>query len=325
MELDLNKRLVENVMKYIPKNKKPVMYLVNTLNISRESAYRRIRGDIPFTVAEMITLATKLEFSIDTVYEQEKQNYAFYDFSRIENKSADFFLLMIKKYNEMLEKMSYSKKVEIMMAFNTFPPPFYASFSNLFKFTYYKWLYQDKEVNRNMSFSETIMSDEIIVLQKKMKINMMKSTNVILILDMNIFLNLIKEIQYFYQRKLLTDEELILLKEDTLHLIELYEEMVQTGIFGSARIQLYLSSLCVNSNAVYYSYDDKIDPLFWIFTVNPVVIQNTEFASMQKKWLNSLKRQSALISQSNEILQAEFFFQQHDYIDKYLSVENALF
>jgi len=323
MEIDLNKRLVENVLKHIPKNKKPVIYLVNTLNISRESAYRRIRGDIPFTVAELIILATKLEFSIDDIYDQEKQNHAFYDFSRIEKNSTNFFLLMLKKYNEILEKLSYAKKVEVMMAFNTFPPPFYTNFLNLFRFTYYRWLYQDNEINRNTSFSETPIPDEVILLQKKMRGNIMKGSNVTFILDMDIFLNLIKEIQYFYQRKLLTDDELLSLKTETLHLIEQYEDIVQTGMSGGAKIELYLSSLFVNSNTVYYRYDDKIDPLFWIFTVNPVVIQNAEFTSMQLKWLNSLKRQSALISQSNEILQAEFFFQQRDYINKYLSADNT--
>jgi len=324
MELDFNKRLVENVLKHIPKNKKPVVYLVNTLNISRESAYRRLRGDIPVTVAELITLATKLEFSIDNAYDQEKQNHAFLDFSRLEKGAANFFVLMLKKYNELLEKLSYAKKLEVMMAFNTFPPPFYVNYLNLFKFAYYKWLYQDNEINRNVSFSEIAIPDEVIHLQRKMKGNLIKGTGVTLILDMEIFLNFIKEIQYFYHRKLLTNEELLLLKKETLYLIEQYEEMVQTGVYGSTKIQLYLSSLCVNSNTVYYKYDDKTEPLFWIFTVNPVVIQNTEFASMQLKWLNSLKRQSALISQSNEILQAEFFFQQREYIEKYLAVENIL-
>jgi len=323
MESDLNKRLVENVLKHIPENKKPVIYLVNTLNISRESAYRRMRGDIPFTVEELITLATKLEFSIDDVYDQEKQNHAFFDYSRMGKGATNFFLIMLKKYNELLEKISYSKKVEIMMAFNMLPPPFYSNFNNLFKFVYYKWLYQDTEINRNMLYSEIVLPDEIAILQKKLKKNILKNANVTFILDMGIFLNLIKEMQYFHQRKFITNDELLLLKEEMQHFIGFYEDMVQTGLHESAKIQLYLSTLCVNSNTVCYKYDDKVDPLFWIYTINPVVIQNAEFASMQLKWFNSLKRQSALITQSNEILQAEFFFQQREYIDKYLSVDNA--
>jgi len=323
MESELNKKLITKVLNQIPKNRKVVYYLVNKLNISRESAYRRIRGDIPFTVDELITLAVDLEFSIDALFEQERQNNAYYDFTRIENKSDNFFIVMLNNYSELLEKINQSKKVESMMAFNTFPPPFYAEFSHLFKFSYYKWLYQESEISRNNPYSEVILPDEAMLFQKKIQENMVRGKSMTLILDMNIFLNLIKEIQYFYQRKLLNNEELLSLKEDLLHLIEQYEKMAQTGTFGALKSQLYLSSLCINSNTVCYYCDDKTEPLFWIFTINPVIIQNTGFASMQIKWLNSLRRQSSLITQSNEIMQAEFFFQQRDYVEKYLTTENS--
>ena len=323
MESELNKRIVANVLRYIPKNKKPIIYLANTLKISSESAYRRIRGDVPFTIEELVTLATCLDFSIDAIYDQEKQNHSFYDLSRTGKNTTDFFLLMLIKYNELLEKMKHAKRIETTMALNTFPPLFYTDFLNLFKFMFYKWLHQDKAVYRNIPFSGTVLPDEVNIFQRKMKGNFIHGNNVVLILDINIFLNLIKAIQYYYHRKLLTNEELLLLKKDTLHLIEQYENMVQTGKYGLSKVQLYLSSLCVNHNTVYYNYDDKVEPLFWIFTINPVVIQNAGIISMQLKWLNSLKRQSALITQSNEIMQAEFFSRQREYIDKYLTVENT--
>jgi len=324
MESDINKKLVANVLNCIPKNKKPAMYLVNTLNISRESAYRRIRGDIPFTIQELVTLAVNLEFSIDHIFDQEKQNHTFLDILRMGENTNDFFLLMLEKYNGLLENLSHAKNLEVLTALNSFPPPFYVNFSNIFKFTYYKWLYQDSEIFRNTSYSDIVLPEEAVVLQKKIKENMNQKVNVTLILDVKIFLNLIKEVQYFYHRKLLTDGELHLLKDDILRLIDQYEEFSQTGSFGSAGIQLYLSSLCINSNTACYKYDDKTEALFWMFTINPVIIQNSGFAPIQMKWLNSLKRQSALITQSNEIMQADFFSQQKDYIEQYLSVDNAI-
>ena len=322
MDTELNKKLVVTVLKNISENKKPVPYLVNILNISRESAYRRIRGDIPFTVEELVTLAADLEFSIDILFEQEKQNRSFYDYMSAEKNSSDYFAIMLKKYSELLEKLSYAKKLETIMAFNSFPPPFLVSFPNLFKFSYYKWLYQDKEISRNGSYSSLVLPDVAYIFQRKMRGNLFQGKNTILIFDANIFLNLIKEIQYFYNRKLLSNEELLLIKEDVLRMIEHFEESCQTGSYESTKIQLYLSSLCVNSNTIYYNYDDKAEPLFWLFTINPVIIQNQGFVSMQIKWLNSLRRQSALITQSNEIMQAEFFFKQREFVEMYLKVEN---
>ena len=323
MDSELNKKLVTTILKHISENKKPINYLVNTLKISRESAYRRMRGDISFTLQELVLLTADLEFSIDSVFEQERQNRSFYDYTRNEKNPYDFFVLMLKKYSELFEKLSFAKRLETIMAFNSFPPPFCASFSNLFKFVYYKWQYQNKEIARTESYSNLVMPDSVFVFQRKLKGSLIQGKNVTLILDVNIFLNLIKEIQYFYNRKLLTNEELALIKEDTIRLIEQYEEITRTGTLGGTRIQLYLSSLCVNTNTIYYSFDDKIEPLFWLFTINPVIIQNVGFVSMQMKWLNSLKRQSALITQSNEIMQTKFFFKQREYINMYLTVENV--
>jgi hypothetical protein len=321
MESELDKKLIATVVKNVPKNQKTVNYLVNKLHLSRESAYRRIRGDIPFTVNELTILAVDLNFSIDHLLEGEKQNHSFYDFTRTGKNSTNYFLLMLRKYNELLEKINDSKKLETIMAFNSFPPIYYAGYFYLYKFAYYQWLFQENGISRSDTLSKIAVPDEILYLQKKVRANSTHEKDSTLILDVNIFLNLMKEIQYFYQRKLITNEELLLLKEDILHLIKHFEDVAQSGFDGPTKVQLYLSSLCVNSNTVCYRFDDKVEPLFWIFTINPVVIQNPEFASMQLKWLNTIKRHSALITQSNEIMQADFFSQQLEYTDRYLNTD----
>jgi len=323
MEFNLNKRIVASILKQIPENEKPAVYLINILNISRESIYRRLRGDIPFSIEELIKLASNLDFSIDTIYDFEKQNKAFFEFSIIGDNSSDFFVLMLKNNNELLERIKNAKKAEAIMAFNFLPPPFFICFVNLFKFIYYKFLYHNNDSFRNIHYSKTVLPDDAVILQGKMKEELFAGDNVDLILDMNIFLNLIKEIQYCYQRKLLTNEELLMLKEDTLLLIAQFENLVQTGMYGKTKIHLYLSSLCITSNTIYYNYDNIVEPLFWMFTLNPVIIKNVKIISLQLQWLHLLKRQSALITQSNEILQTEFFFQQRSYIEKYLSIDNA--
>jgi len=319
MEIELNKRIVTSILKHIPKNNNQVDYLANTLNISRESAYRRIRCAIPFTVEELVTLAINLDFSIDTIYENEKHNHSFHDLSQMQNNTDDFFVLMLKNSYELIENIRVAKKREAIMALNTFPPLLYVNYPALFKFMYYKWLIQDNDSSQSKLFAETVLPDKAILFQKKIKGNILSCEKVVLILDMNVFLNLIKEIQYYYNRKLLTNDEIILLREDILRLIEEFERIVQTGTYRYAKIQIYLSSLCINLNSIHYSYDENVEPLFWIFTIYPVIIKNAKIISMQLKWINMLKRQSALITQSNEIMQAEFFFRQREYVNKYLS------
>jgi hypothetical protein len=321
MKANTNQKLVELVLRNIPFNVKPVSFLMESLDLSRESAYRRIRGEIPFSIEEIAQLSYLLKFSIDEVLIGMRKDRAFFDFIPETSDSCSAFLLMLQKsYNRIDTIIKYGDS-ETLCAFNRILPICTVFQDQIFKFTYYKWVHQNKKVSSNQDFSDFTIPQELIEWQKKLQIVIKKFNNATLIFDPNIFLNLIKDIVYYHQRALINNADLAILKEELLLLIELYENIARTGVFGpDAYTYLYLSPLCVNANIGYATYAHTCESLFWIFTVNPIFIYNPEIFAIQKKWLNSLKRQSTLISQSNEILQTEFFNTQRGYLDDYLKV-----
>ena len=65
MKKNLNSVLIAIVLDKIPTTIKPVSYLMELLNLSRESAYRRLRGEISFSFEETAKLSTALDFSVD--------------------------------------------------------------------------------------------------------------------------------------------------------------------------------------------------------------------------------------------------------------------
>jgi hypothetical protein len=321
MAVDLNKKLIANTLANIPKNIKPVVYLSNTLDMSRESAYRRLRGEIPFTLQEIATLAINLGFSLDIALEEEKQDNVFFDVSKKQPYTFDFFAFMLKKYEKFLERINSVQNMESMTALNFLLPPYCSISDNLLKFAYYKWLYQDSISSFNQLYANVSLPNDIYPLQKRIKEKLYHSGNNIFILDNSIFLNLMEDIRYFYQRKLINEAELMLLKKEMLILIDRYEDIIKTGIVGTdAKVQFYLSSLPVNSNVSFHIYDNKMESQLWVFAIGLIEVQDINFNQMQKKWFNSLKRQSALITQSNEIMQVEFFSRQREYVESYLSV-----
>jgi hypothetical protein len=316
METDFNKKLITAILKNIPGNIKPVAYLTGVLGMSRESAYRRIRNDIPFTTEELGQLASKLSFSVDNIIEENNLERAFFEFYSKERDPVQIYLMMLEKFNKLLEEMLQTNNIELIIALNGFPPTFRVFFNNLFKFTFYKWLHQSNEFSLSPHFSSVTLPDDMIRLQKKIKRNMMKIDNSVLILDPNVFSSLAKDIQYYYQRKLLDEADFYLLKDELKNMIDLFETIARTGVFDSkSKISLYLSSLHINANTAYFSYGETVKTMIWVFTVDPIIIQNLKVSARQKKWLLSLRRQSTLISQSNEILQAEFFDRQRKEIE----------
>jgi hypothetical protein len=317
MEMGFNKKLVTAILKKIPGNIKPVAYFTAILGMSRESAYRRIRGEIPFTTDELSRLAANLDFSVDNLVDENNLARASFEFYSKDDDPVQIYLSVLEKFNKLLENMLHSKQMESIIALNDFPPAFRVFFDHLLKFTFYKWLNQAGNVPFNQQFSAVTLPDEMILLQKKIKTNMPKIDNSVLILDPNIFSNLAKDIQYYFHRKLINTDDFHLLKEDLKKMIALFETITQTGVFNSkTKLNLYLSSLHISVNTAYFSYGDTAKTMIWVFAVEPIIINNLSISGKQKKWLLTLRKQSSLISQSNEILQSNFFDRQRKMVDE---------
>jgi hypothetical protein len=316
IERNLNEIIVNAVLRSIPKNIKPVIYLMDLLNLSRESVYRRIRREIPFSMEEITNLSLTLGFSIDEIVEGSKKERMFFDL-QISPDFSETYIWLFKEYNNYLQSLAIAKQSQILMALNHIPSLFSVFFDNLFKFFYYKWSNENEDVS-NLSFSNQHVPNELIRLQEKILINCKKINNVVMILSPHLFFNAIRDIQYYYMRKLLTKEELQLLKNDILDLIDLAEKVAKNGSFRDIHIDFYLSTINIHSNSIYLHFDDVRETHFWIYSLSPMIIRNSEICDMQRKWVYSLKKHSTLITESNEILQIEFFNKQREYVNELL-------
>jgi hypothetical protein len=319
IESNLNEIIVNTVLQSVPKGIKPVSYLKDLLNLSRESVYRRIRREIPFSTDEIAALSLALGFSIDEIIKGGKKERMFFDL----HFSPDFsetYIWLFKEYDTYLQNLLTAQESQVLIALNHIPPLFSVFFDNLFKFYYYKWLNENMEEPGNHSFSNLPVPNKLTCLQEKTLISCKKISNVIMILSPYVFFNLIKDIQYYCRRKLLTGEELELLKSDILNLIDLMEKIAKNGSFNlGARIDFYLSTLNIHSNSAYFQFDEVRETHFWIYSSNPMILRNSEICDMQKKWIYSMKKHSILITESNEILQIEFFNKQRKYVKELLA------
>lgn len=319
----LNEVVISKILGNIPPNIKPMDYLMETLDISKESVYRRLRGDIPFTFGEIVKLSLNLSFSIDEIIGQNKKSRIFFDL--IENISYNpqqTFLALLMDYHRYLLNVRNAKRIDTILAVNRILMWLTLESTYLFRFFYFKWAHQTYKAPANYSFSEVYISPDINVLCQKINEDLQFTYYASYIIDRKAIVHTIKEIQYYYRRKLITTEELLLIKDDLLAFINQIEAMAKTGVTSvGSPVYIFLSMINVESNSLYTSYDDKAVSYFWIYSLSPASVNNEAACLLHKKWLDSLKRYSMLISQSNEMLQEEFFNKQRSYIN---SIENEM-
>lgn len=313
--------LITEILSRIPENQKPVHYIMNVLELSVESSYRRLRGEIPFTFSEIAKLSQNMGFSIDKIITENKPDYI--SISKSIDAStlrSDVFYETLKHFYNHLQYQHNARYMLSIMSWNRIPPIFLARTSKLFKFTFYKSIHQANEIPINKSFSDIELPEKIVSMQEKIKGYITKSNNNVFIIGPNLFFNLINEIKYYYQRKLITTDELSTLRQEMTDFIKFVESIVREGAFNDEiGSDFYLSTPDIESNNIYCVYDDMEVSYFWTYSIPPITIYDPDVCSLQKKWLESLKKYSVLISKSNEMLQTDFFNKQYGYVNILLS------
>jgi len=314
----LKNTIATKILSSIPLRVKPIDYLMESLNISRESVYRRIRGDISFTFEEMAKLSVDLGFSIDELIMKDMPSHVFFDLHvTATQEPSDAFVTKFQQYFQNSFDITAVSEIESTMILNHLPLEFIVLFNNLFKFNYYRWMHQYQEISLKYFYADVVLPESLIYLQHKAVENLKKIRNNTFIFDSNIFLNLIRETQYYHKRRLINDDEFNLLKDDLSGLIDMMESIAQTGLYISkTKYNFYLSSLNIESSSRFIESDEQVQSHFFIDALEPIVITNPNLCAIHKKWIDSMRKYSTLISLSNEILQVKYFNRQRAYLDE---------
>ncbi|WP_029905616.1 hypothetical protein [Prevotella sp. 10(H)] len=313
---NLREVYIKKLLAAIPANIKPVDYLMDILNISRESVYRRIKCKVPFTYDEMIELSLKLGLSLDEITPLANSNKAIFSHQEYMEDPSHLFLKVLKEHSESISKeVKIDNRISITST-NHLWLIHIVGFENLLKFYYYKWMHQMDVAFLKASYSDMIFPKEIMELSHNISEKMKPLRNSIFIIDKCIFFNIINEIQYYYRRGLLSEDDLLVISKDMERVVYKTEQNILNGTNESgAPRTYYLSSLNIDCNSIYLEYGDNVRSFFYTYGIRPLGTSSKKVCAYHKKWLNSLKKYSVLISASNEEEQMRFFDKQKEYLN----------
>lgn len=317
MARNLNEIVLAKILDTMPENIKPVNLLMDVLDIGKESAYRRLRGEKTLSLEEVYKLSLVLNFSLDEITGNDKTDTAaFNHIGTLEQNPSKNLLEFFRYHEKYLQRLIDSGNFEITCTLNHLLLTMFVDHEQLFKFIYYRWIHQMSDVPLNYLYSTLVIPSEIKEICGRLSLLNTKIRKLVLIIDSNIIFNLIKEMQYFHVRGLLNETELNTLKTKLREYMNDIEITIDKGVDTSrTKIEIYLSVLYINSTTTYATWDDKKESAFWHHYGYPIYTRNKEITIRHKLWIDSLKKYCIVISQSNQLLQAEFLNKQREYID----------
>jgi len=300
----LNNILIEHIKRKLPENIKLYKYLMDVLLIGKEPAYRRIRGQVPFTFDEVTKIAHDLGLSIDSIIQQKvAQNNVSQFFLQYYEKNLSIEAIYLKYLegciNAVKQILSYPN-CKITMGINRVPWA-YLPFPNLAKFDYFRFLHAYNQLDINACFSNIEHSAKIADLQKILAYYILKLQNIECICDQAIINKVVEEIKYYYQTALLAKEDVVLLQKELFYFIDNMFKLTDNNIMQKNNFLLYVCNLSIDTNICVYELDDETMSQYWIYLDNPLIVKNNPYiAEINDRWINSRKKYATLISHSNE-------------------------
>lgn len=106
MQNELNTSLIEAVKEKLPLKENLANLLIDTLYIGKEAIYRRLRGEVPFTLEEAALISRKLGVSLDNVIGVCFSSNAVFDLNVVDHEDPfETYYSLLKKYVNVLHAL----------------------------------------------------------------------------------------------------------------------------------------------------------------------------------------------------------------------------
>ncbi len=311
-----NQELIRIIKEKTPEGTNPVDLLYEVIPIKKESLYRRLRGEVSFTLEEVLQIAVKLQISLDELLSYKPKGIYKINMIKVddENMISGYFTIL----EQLLTNLRYigiQSNSMYYCANNTLPLSQTYTYPTLSKFRIFTHNYQFRKDTLPKKMSEIIISPEVRKMEE-IYISELQHIPTTCIWTNNIFLPIVTEIQYFSEMGVLSKEDIISLKEEMYDLLSNLENNTSRGetSFGSPFF-VYLSNNYFENNCLYIETPTFKSTSIKVFGFNIFSSTEVELCDNMKRWITSLIRYSVPISKSGIVERVQFFKRQREFID----------
>ena len=308
---------LERIAQSIPRKTDVVTILAKMLNLSKDSVYRRLKGEVPFTFYEVIEISARLGISLDNLDVNKSSQSKPFTLSLIEyiNPVESDFALM-DEMTAIMKSFRNTSDPEAGEITNILPQPLYIPYKYVFRFYLFKWNYQSSRSQNTLPYKEIVIPDKLQK-SKEEYLKWAKRLHADYIFDRQILQYIINDIKYFYYIGLITVEEIELIKQDLLKIVDEIDTLTHTGVIKETgkKINIYISEVNIDTNYISVSAPDYQLTIIKAFLLNGIASTDKATFEEVRSWMQSMKQQSVLITRSNEKERLNYLREQRRIID----------
>lgn len=311
-----NESLLEMVKQKLPAGLSLAGFLTDVLCIGREAVYRRLRGEVTFTLEEAGRISRALDISIDRVLGAGSEKTSTYRMcmAEFENPSeADYRIL--EEYVRLIGSAADDPSSRLCVSANMFPQQVYLQYENLTRFFLFKKSYHDTGWQAK-AFHRTLIPGRMRQVFRDSFEAHRRFKSLYFVFDKQILSYLVDNIRYFYSIGLLSRQDIALLREDILRMISYLEKIAVSGGYDNgSRVGLYISNISFDKNCYNIKIGGQYISIIEAYILNGVASTEKADYDRMEEWILSRIRFSTMISLCGEPQRIAFFNRQRSLLE----------
>jgi len=299
--------------------------IADILDISKDSAYRRLRGETTLSLSEIQKLSIRFGVSIDTLLNSNSDSVSF-QYRSIDNVNYTFedYLSSILDNLRTINKFEVAQMIYLA---KDVPPFHHFQFPRLGEFKYFFWLKtilnHPKYVDSN--FSEGIIPKEYLNLGVRIWEEYIKTPSLEVWSFETINITL-RQIEFYFDCGLYENkEDPLLLADEVEKLLRHLKAQAAVGkkfYYGDSSsgfdntFQMYSNEVNIADTTIFFKMGDTKITYLTHNNLNILTTSNKIFCESTEQYIQNILRKSSLISSSSEKERNRFFNRLLKKVDK---------
>ena len=316
-EININKEFVLALERKMPKKTMLADFIADNLCMEKETAYRRLRGEVPFTLREAGIISAKLGISLDEIILRTMSGGKEKTIMQLPVPSKKEDPKLLEDAINFLYNITDQPYSEFGLALAGIPFALFQKYSLISRFYILKHVHHKGNPHTCPSFEMLQESEEQVQKREEIAMLFQRISYTYYVWDRKIMGALISDIKYYRNVRLIKEEEVTALKAELHKFLNDLEVLTSEGKYkeNGNKFELYIADIDIDVTYAYLCSEEICVSLFTSFIYYATASVDEQTCKNVSEWIKSMKRCSTLISGIGDRDRVIFFDQQHAIVD----------
>lgn len=318
LNLSIQNQFISRFKEIIPSSVGLAEEIADVLEVSIDSAYRRIRGETELTIEEVYKISKKYAISLDEVFGNQNDTVTF-SYTKLTDSEKNFELYLNRILTHLKTMNKYETKKIYYVAEEI--PIFYSFFSK--KLTDFKLFYWQRSVLNIPDYQQrkfewgTVPQNLVDIAHTIYKEYQSVPSSEIWTTET--VLTGLRQIQFYFDSGIISAQHAIELLQEYRQMIDIILKNAESSRKNisdkTETFFLYNSEVVLGTNCIYVVMGETTYSYISFNTMNSLTTNNPQFCEETDHWVRNLEKKSTLISGVSEKQRYQFFSKMYKRID----------